>query len=54
MFFPYIGMGLADGWFSGHPYEVVEGGLGGVQKALDMLENGKISAKKLVISVGAV
>jgi NADPH2:quinone reductase len=33
-------MGLADGVFSGHPYEVVEGGLEGVQGALEKLGEG--------------
>ncbi|KAI7086448.1 GroES-like protein [Hortaea werneckii] len=51
MFFPYIGLGLAQGWFSGHPYEVIEGGLGGVQKALSVLESGNNSARKLVIRI---
>lgn len=49
MFFPYIGLGLDEEWFSGHPYEVVGGGLDGVQDALHMLKQGKTSAKKLVV-----
>ncbi|MCJ1478948.1 hypothetical protein MMC13_007632 [Lambiella insularis] len=33
--------GLARGWFKGHPYEVVPGGLGGVEGALRNLKEGK-------------
>ncbi|KAJ5428187.1 chaperonin 10-like protein [Penicillium cf. griseofulvum] len=47
-----ISLGLADGWFSGHPYEVVEGGLAGLQGALKDLEAGKVSAKKYVLRLG--
>lgn len=50
-FSPLFGLGLAEGWFKGHPYEVVEGGLDGLQKALQILEEGKISAKKLVLRI---
>ncbi|CAG9990724.1 unnamed protein product [Clonostachys byssicola] len=37
VFFPFFELGLTEGWFKGHPYEVVEGGLGGLQKALGRL-----------------
>jgi NADPH:quinone reductase-like Zn-dependent oxidoreductase len=43
--------GLKDGWFSGHPYEVVPGGLGGVQTGLDNLKKGKASAVKYVYRI---
>jgi threonine dehydrogenase-like Zn-dependent dehydrogenase len=51
MFFPYFGLGLAEGWFRGHPYEVVPGGLDGLQEALSVLEGGKLSASKLVLRI---
>ncbi|KAH7149074.1 chaperonin 10-like protein [Dactylonectria estremocensis] len=44
-----VSLGLADGWFSGHPYEVVKGGLAGLEGALKDLEAGKVSAKKYVL-----
>ncbi|KAJ5960712.1 Polyketide synthase enoylreductase [Penicillium vulpinum] len=49
--FQFIGRGLAQGWFSGHPYEVREGGLGGLEGALKDLEAGKASAVKYVIKI---
>lgn len=52
MMFPFLGLGLAEGWFKGHPYEVVEGGLDGLQKALELLQGGKMSAKKAVLRIG--
>lgn len=52
IFYHFIGLGLAEGWLKGHPYEVVEGGLGGLRNALKQLEEGKVSAKKLVIRIG--
>ncbi|KAJ5276942.1 hypothetical protein N7524_003095 [Penicillium chrysogenum] len=50
-FFPFIGQGLAQGWFSGHPYEVRKGGLGGLEGALKDLEAGKASAVKYLIKI---
>lgn len=44
-----ISLGLADGWFSGHPYEVNRGGLDGLEGVLKDLEAGKASAKKYVL-----
>ncbi|KAJ9489284.1 hypothetical protein VN97_g3981 [Penicillium thymicola] len=44
-----ISLGLADGWFSGHPYGVAKGGLAGLEGALKDLEAGKASAKKYVL-----
>lgn len=49
VFFSFSSQGLAEGWFRGHLYEVVEGGLDGLQKPLRLLEEGKLSAKKLVL-----
>ncbi|KAJ5378113.1 uncharacterized protein N7496_005522 [Penicillium cataractarum] len=50
-FFPFIGRGLAQGWFSGHPFEVRPGGLNGVEGALRDLEAGKASAVKYVVRI---
>lgn len=49
--FRLFGLGLKEGWFSGHPYEVVPGGLGGVQKGLENLKDGKASAVKYVYRI---
>jgi len=43
--------GLQEGWFTGHPYEIVPGGLNGVEKGLADLQNGLASAKKFVFHV---
>ncbi|KAJ5943800.1 hypothetical protein N7516_003968 [Penicillium verrucosum] len=50
-FFQFIGQGLAQGWFSGHPYEVRKGGLGGIEGALKDLQAGKASAVKYVVRI---
>ncbi|KGO77432.1 Polyketide synthase, enoylreductase [Penicillium italicum] len=50
-FYQFIGRGLAQGWFSGHPYEVRKGGLGGLEGALKDLEAGKASAVKFLIKI---
>jgi len=42
---------LQDGWLTGHPYEVVPGGLNGVEKGLTDLQNGLASAKKFIFHV---
>lgn len=44
----FFGRGLQQGWFSGHPQEVVPGGLGGISSALKNLKDGKASAVKYV------
>lgn len=49
--FRFLGRGLREGWFRGHPYEVVPGGLGGVEEGLRRLKEGKVSAKKLVFRI---
>lgn len=51
-FFQFIGRGLAQGWFSGHPYEVRPGGLAGLEEALRDLRAGKASAVKYVVRIG--
>jgi len=50
-FFQFIGRGLAQGWFSGHPFEVRKGGLSGLEGALKDLEAGKASAVKYVVII---
>lgn len=43
-----ISKGLKEGWLCGHPYEVIPGGLDGVQEGLEKLRDGKNSATKYV------
>ena len=50
-FFRYFGRGLQKGFFKGHPYEVVPGGLAGVEGALQNLKDGKASAVKYVFRI---
>ncbi|KAJ5633290.1 hypothetical protein N7490_009629 [Penicillium lividum] len=50
-FYQFMGRGLAEGWFSGHPYEVRKGGLNGLEGALKDLEAGKASATKYVFRI---
>ncbi|KAJ5773699.1 hypothetical protein N7457_008595 [Penicillium paradoxum] len=49
--FQFIGRGLAQGWFSGHPHELRKGGLGGIESALKDLAAGKASAVKYVLRI---
>lgn len=42
---------LEEGWFAGHPYEVVPGGLNGVEQALTNLKKGVNSATKYVFRI---
>ncbi|KAH8813026.1 putative quinone oxidoreductase [Xylogone sp. PMI_703] len=51
LFFRYIGRILSDGRLTGHPFEVVEGGLNGVEKGLKMLKEGKAKGVKFVYRV---
>ncbi|KAJ4156226.1 hypothetical protein NW754_007850 [Fusarium falciforme] len=44
--------GLASGWLTGHPTEVVEGGLDGVGEALRRLKSEQVFGKKLIIKIG--
>lgn len=46
-----FGKGLKDGWFTGHPFEVVPNGLAGVEGALKNLKAGKNSALKYVFRI---
>ena len=47
----YISKGLEEGWFKAQPQEVVPGGLGGIQTALQNLKDGKASAVKYVFKI---
>ena len=51
VFFRLFTRGLQEGWLKGHPYEVVPGGLGGVEKALTDLQNGVASGTKYVFKI---
>jgi NADPH2:quinone reductase len=51
IFFRYFGKGMAEGWFKAHPQEIIPGGLGGVQQALQNLKDGKASAVKYVFRI---
>ncbi|KAH6678682.1 chaperonin 10-like protein [Halenospora varia] len=51
VFFRFFSRGLQEGWFTGHPYEVVPGGLRGVEKGLNDLMNGVNSATKYVFEI---
>ncbi|KAG8627412.1 hypothetical protein KVT40_004895 [Elsinoe batatas] len=42
---------LIEGKFSGHPTEVIPGGLEGVQKGLQNLKDGKASAVKYIFRI---
>jgi NADPH2:quinone reductase len=50
--FRYMAKGLAEGWFSAHPFEVVAGGLEGVETGLRNLKEGKNSGVKYVFKIG--
>jgi NADPH2:quinone reductase len=49
--YKFFERGLSNGWFKGHPYEVVPGGIGGVEKGLTDLKAGKASATKFVFRI---
>ncbi|KAH9892166.1 GroES-like protein [Xylariomycetidae sp. FL2044] len=51
VFFRYFARGLQEGWFKPQPQEVVPGGLGGVQQALENLKAGKANAVKYVFRI---
>lgn len=52
--FRYLARMLADGSLSGHPFEVVEGGLDVVESGLGMLKAGKARGVKFIFQVGKV
>lgn len=43
--------GLQEGWFKAQPQEIVPGGLGGIQSALERLKDGTASAVKYIFEV---
>ncbi|KAK3710988.1 hypothetical protein LTR37_010009 [Vermiconidia calcicola] len=47
----YFTRGLEEGFFRGQPQEVVPGGLGGIQSALERLKDGTASAVKYVFKI---
>jgi threonine dehydrogenase-like Zn-dependent dehydrogenase len=49
--YKFFEQGLKDGWFKGHPYKVIPGGLGGLQTGLSNLKAGKASAVKYVFRI---
>ncbi|KAI9689261.1 MAG: hypothetical protein M1820_010172 [Bogoriella megaspora] len=51
VFFRYVAKGLQDGWFKPQPHEVQQGGLDGIQGALQKLKDGKASAVKYVFRI---
>ncbi|KAJ8133184.1 hypothetical protein O1611_g437 [Lasiodiplodia mahajangana] len=51
VYFRYFARGLQEGWFKPQPQEVVPGGLGGVQQALENLRDGKANAVKYVFRI---
>jgi len=50
-YFRLFARDLDEGWFAGHPTEVVKGGLDGVEEALVNLRDGKASAVKYVFRI---
>lgn len=51
VYYRLFSRGLQEGWFKAHPQQVVPGGLGGIQKALENLKEGKASAVKYVFRI---
>jgi NADPH2:quinone reductase len=49
--YKFFERGLAEGWFKGHPFKVVPGGLDGLQTGLSNLKAGKASAVKFVFRI---
>jgi NADPH:quinone reductase len=47
----FFARGLAKGWFKGHPFKIIPGGLGGIESALRDLKSGKASAVKYVFRI---
>jgi NADPH2:quinone reductase len=52
IYFRYLARGLAEGFFSPHPHEVIPGGLEGVETGLRNLKDGKASGVKYVFKIG--
>ncbi|KAI3322644.1 GroES-like protein [Xylariaceae sp. AK1471] len=51
VYFRYFARGLQEGWLKPQPQEIVPGGLGGVQQALENLRDGKANAVKYVFRI---
>lgn len=51
VFSRYLSRGLQEGWLRGQPHVVTPGGLGGVQKALKDLKEGKAHGIKYVFRI---
>lgn len=51
LFFRYFSRGLEKGWFKPQRHEVVPGGLGGIERALQNLKEGKASGVKYVFRI---
>jgi hypothetical protein len=51
VWFRLFNRALAEGWLSAHPYEVIPGGLEGVQTGLQNLKEGKASAIKYLYRI---
>lgn len=49
--YKFIERGLVEGWFKGHPFQLVPGGLGGLETGLRDLRAGKASAIKYVFRI---
>lgn len=49
--YKFFERGLVKGWLRGHPFKVVQGGLGGIEGALRDLKAGKASAVKYVFRI---
>ncbi|KAF5575536.1 alcohol dehydrogenase [Fusarium pseudocircinatum] len=52
VFSRYIALGLEEGWFKPHPFEVVPGGLNGLTDGLTRLLTGQAHAVKYVYRIG--
>ncbi|KAL3482037.1 chaperonin 10-like protein [Aspergillus californicus] len=44
--------GLEQGWLSAHPFEVLKGGLNGLEGGLKALRDGTVRAKKVIVRIG--
>ncbi|KAI0023899.1 GroES-like protein [Xylariomycetidae sp. FL0641] len=51
VYFRYMARGLLEGWFKPQPQEVIPGGLGGIQTAMQNLRDGKANAVKYVFRI---
>ena len=54
VFYKYAAKMLADGTLTGHPFEIVPGGLDGVEEGLKRLKRGEAKGVKFVFKVGEV